>query len=265
MNSRKRAFAVAAHPDDVEFLMSGTLMRLGRAGYDLHIMTIANGSCGSMTLEPEAIARVREEEARTAARSIGATYHPGLVDDLAIFYERPLLARVAAVMRDVAPEILLVPSPQDYMEDHQNAARLAVTAAFARGMSNFPTDPPRPPVDQPVTVYHAQPHGNRDPLRHRVVPELFIDVTDLMDEKRAMLAHHTSQKRWLYETQGMGSYLDAMAEICHEIGEISGRFSYAEGWRRRLHYGFCAEDANPLTDALPEGTWHPFVVGDSSP
>ena len=256
MNPIKRAFAVAAHPDDVEFLMSGTLMRLGRAGYDLHIMTIANGSCGSMTLGPEAIARVREEEARAAARSMGATYHAGLVDDLAILYERPLLARVAAVMREVAPEILLVPSPQDYMEDHQNAARLAVTAAFARGMPNFHTDPPRPPVDQPVTVYHAQPHGNRDPLRHPVIPELFVDVTGLMDAKRAMLAHHESQKRWLGETQGMGSYLDAMAEICREIGEMSGRFPYAEGWRRRLHYGFCVEDADPLTDALPARMWH---------
>ena len=256
MNNAKRAFAVAAHPDDVEFLMSGTLMRLGRAGYDLHIMTIANGSCGSMTLGPEAIARIRQDEARTAARSIDATYHPGLVDDLAIFYERPLLAQVAAVMREVAPEILLVHSPQDYMEDHKNAARLAVTAAFARGMPNFPTDPPHAPVAQPVTVYHAQPHGNKDPLRHPIVPDLFIDVTDLMDAKRAMLAHHASQKRWLDETQGMGSYLDAMDEICREIGEMSGRFTYAEGWRRRLHYGFCAEDADPITAALPKQTWH---------
>ena len=77
-----------------------------------------------------------------------------------------------------------------------------------------------------------------------------------MDEKRAMLSHHASQKRWLDETQGIGSYLDAMAEICHEIGEMSGRFPYAEGWRRRLHYGFCAEDADPLTDTLPDHTWY---------
>jgi N-acetylglucosamine malate deacetylase 1 len=256
MNKIKRAFAVAAHPDDVEFFMSGTLMRLGQAGYELHILTIANGSCGSMELGPEEIARVRRKEARAAAHAIGATYHEGLANDMEIFFERPLLAKVAAVMREVAPEILLVHSPQDYMEDHQNAARLAVTAAFARGMPNFLTDPPRPPVDQPVTVYHAQPHGNCDPLRHPIVPEIFVDVTDLIADKRTMLAHHESQKRWLDETQGIGSYLDAMAEICREIGDLSGRFTYAEGWRRRLHYGFCAEDADPLTTALPDDVWH---------
>ena len=51
-------------------------------------------------------------------------------------------------MREVAPEILLVHAPSDYMEDHMNACRLAVTAAFARGMPNYPTSPPRPPVEQ---------------------------------------------------------------------------------------------------------------------
>ena len=61
-----------------------------------------------------------------------------------IFYDLPTLARLAAVMREVAPEILLTHPPADYMEDHMNACRLAVTAAFAREMPNFPTDPPRP-------------------------------------------------------------------------------------------------------------------------
>ena len=42
-----RVLAVAAHPDDIEFVMSGTMMRLREAGYDLHYMNIANGCCGS--------------------------------------------------------------------------------------------------------------------------------------------------------------------------------------------------------------------------
>ncbi len=246
----KCALAVGAHPDDVEFLMSGTLMLLGQAGYELHIMTVANGSAGSMEHGPEAIARIRREEARAAAASIGATYHPGLVDDLAIFYEPVLVARVAAVMREVAPEILLVHSPVDYMEDHQNAGRLAVTGVFVRSIPNFTTEPPRPPTRQDVTVYHAQPHGNRDPLRRLVVPELFVDITAVMDRKRAMLAHHASQKAWLDATQGMDSYLDTMTELNCEVGGLSGRFTYAEGWRRHLHIGFCAEDADPLSEAL---------------
>ncbi len=250
-----RAFAIAAHPDDIEFLMAGTLILLGQAGYELHYMNIANGSCGTARHSREEIIALRRAEAQAAAALIGAVYHESLVDDLAIFYEPTTLARLAAVMREVAPEILLVQSPVDYMEDHQNAARLAVTAAFARGMPNFPTDPPRPPVSQEVAVYHAQPHGNRDPLRQRVIPDLYVDISSVLARKRAMLACHHSQKEWLDESQGMDSYLTAMEEICREIGAMSGRFAFAEGWRRRLHLGFCAPEADPLAQALAGYVW----------
>ena len=35
-----------------------------------------------------------------------------------------------------------------------------------------------------------------------------------------------------------------------EVGRMSGRFRYAEGWRRHLHLGFCAPGADPLREAL---------------
>ncbi len=247
-----RAFAVAAHPDDIEFLMAGTLMRLGEAGYELHYLNIANGSCGTATLPPGEIVRLRTAEARAAAESVGAIFHEPLVADLEIFYEPRLLARVAALMREVAPEILLVQSPADYMEDHQNAARLAVTAAFVRGMPNVATDPPREPACGDVAVYHAQPHGNRDPLRRRVRPDVFVDATGILDRKRAMLACHESQRAWLDATQGMDSYLAAMEAFSREVGEMSGRFEYAEGWRRRLHLGYGPEGWDALGEALAE-------------
>jgi N-acetylglucosamine malate deacetylase 1 len=246
----KRAFAVAAHPDDIEFVMAGTLLLLGRAGYELHYMTIANGCCGSTEHDAAATAEIREREARDASRSLGATFHSSLTDDLAIFYDRPTLARLAAVMRDVAPEILLVHSPDDYMEDHMNACRLAVTAAFARGMPNFPTDPPRPTADQPVTIYHAQPHGNRDPLGQLVRPNLFVDIASVLDEKAASLACHRSQQKWLDASQGFGSYIETLKSLGREVGAMSGQFEFAEGWRKHLHLGFCSESADPLRAAL---------------
>ncbi len=253
----KRAFALAAHPDDIEFLMAGTLILLRRAGYQIHTMTIANGSCGTAHQSQAAIVHIRREEARAAAAFIGAVYHESLVDDIEIFYEKGLLARVGAIMREIAPEILLLHSPIDYMEDHQNAARLGVTAAFCRSMSNFVTDPPRNPVEEDVTVYHAQPHGNRDPFRHVVIPEIYVDVSRVIHEKREMLAHHQSQQVWLDQTQGMGAYLSVMEELSSEVGAMSGRFAYAEGWRRRSHLGFCEESADPLSAAVSEYAFVP--------
>ena len=174
------AFAVAAHPDDIEFMMAGTMALLGRRGYKLHYMTVANGSCGTMTLSRRRIAAVRRREAMAAAKALGAAYHPPLVDDFEVFYEPKLLARLAAVVREVAPAILLVPSPVDYMEDHVNTARLAVTAAFCRGVPNFRTAPPRPAVAGDVALYHAMPYGLCDTLRRPVRPEFYVNIAAVL-------------------------------------------------------------------------------------
>lgn len=244
------ALAVAAHPDDIEFFMSGTLMRLAEAGYEVHYWNLANGCCGTSQYDYDTIVRMRREEGMNAARSIGAVFHESICDDLNVFYDRPTLEKVASVMRDVNPQIILTHSPVDYMEDHTNTCRLVVTAAFSRGMPNFPVDPPRPHVDGKVTVYHAQPYSNFTPLREPVVPEFCVDVGDLQDRKKAMLACHVSQKQWLDESQGHDSYLVTLSNLDAQVGKLSGKFAYAEGWRRHLHLGFCGPDDDPLRDAL---------------
>jgi LmbE family N-acetylglucosaminyl deacetylase len=244
------AMAIAAHPDDIEFLMAGTLRLLADAGWETHYLTLANGSCGSLTAGPGATARLRAREARAGARMLGARFHPSLTDDITILYEMRLLRRVAAIVRSVAPRVLLVPSPQDYMEDHTETCRLAVSAAFVRGMPNFRTVPARPPVSGDVTVYHAMPHGLRDPLGRRLEPGAFVDTSAVHEVKRQALAAHRSQREFLAGTQRMDSYLLAMEEMSRDIGVCSGTFVHAEGWRRRFHLGLCAPDTDPLAEAL---------------
>ncbi len=252
----KVAFAVAAHPDDIEFLMAGTLMLLGEAGYELHYMNLANGCLGTTQYDTATIVAMRRAEAMRAAERIGATFHESICADLDVFYDRPTLSQLAAVMREVAPDVLLTHSPVDYMEDHTNTCRLAVTAAFARGMPNFPVTPPRDAILKPVTVYHAQPYSNHDPLRRPVPAEFYVDVTDREEDKVAMLANHVSQKQWLDESQGLDSYLQALRELDAAVGRMSGKYAFAEGWRRHLHLGF----AGPTDDPLRQALGHRIVV-----
>ena len=137
-----RVFAIGAHPDDIEFGMSGTLFLLKKAGCEIHYMNIANGSCGTAEYDEETIVTMRLQEAINAAKHLDAEFHHPLVPDFEIYYTREILVKLASIYRDVAPDILLVPSPEDYMEDHMNACRLAVSAAFGRGMQNYTVDPP---------------------------------------------------------------------------------------------------------------------------
>ncbi|MCK5862256.1 MAG: PIG-L family deacetylase, partial [Candidatus Hydrogenedentes bacterium] len=213
-----RVLAIGAHPDDVEFMMSGTLLMLARAGYKLYIHVVASGSCGSATDDRDTVVRVRLEEAKTAAAVIGAQFHPPIADDLEVLYTLPLLRKVAAIVRQTQPDIILTHAPDEYMEDHINTCRLTVTAAFSRGMRNFITSPEIVPITKNVTIYHALPYGLRDSFGTPVTPEMYVNITDMLQKKREALACHISQKKWLDASQGLNSYLQTMEDMGHEVG-----------------------------------------------
>jgi LmbE family N-acetylglucosaminyl deacetylase len=242
--------AIAAHPDDIEFYMAGTLLHLRQRGWETHYMNLSTGHCGSATMSAARTRAVRRREAQQAARLLGATWHAPLCDDLEILYSIPTLRRLAATVRAVNPSMVLTHSPHDYMEDHTETCRLAVSATFCKGFPNFKTTPSRKPVSGDVTVYHAMPHMLRDPLRHRILPDLCVDITGVIEKKKKALAAHVSQKSWLDATQGMDSYLITMLELSRKVGKLSRRFNYAEGWRRHLHAGFAAKEIDPLRAAL---------------
>ncbi|MCL1921851.1 MAG: PIG-L family deacetylase [Kiritimatiellaeota bacterium] len=259
MTDRLTVFAVGAHPDDIEFLMSGTLLLLKQAGADTHYMNIANGCYGSAVHPKEEAARIRTGEAQAAARLAGATYHHPVADDLGVLYTPGLLAAVSARVREIQPDIVLTLSRYDYMEDHEYASRLASSAAFNRCLGFYVTDPPRPPTNKPVAVYHCLPHTLMDMQRTPVAPEFVVDVASVMDTRRAMLACHASQKDWLDATQGMDSYVETMVGCAREVARRWGPFEYAEGWRRHNHMGYCAEGFAPLQEALK-----PFIADAGS-
>jgi LmbE family N-acetylglucosaminyl deacetylase len=242
--------AIAAHPDDIEFQMAGTLLLLKQAGCETHYFNLLNGSCGSVEYDAKTARKVRAAEARAAAKILGAHFHPSLLDDLELFYDLKTLRRVAAVVREVKPSIILTHPPQDYMEDHTNACRLAVTAAFTHGIPNFKTVPPRAAYHHDVTIYHCMPHGLRDGLRKRVWPGAYVNTAGVMKHKMQALAAHRSQQGWLDTSQGMNSFLRAMDDMSRELGRMSGKFKYAEGWRRHLHLGFSAREIDPMKDIL---------------
>src|SRR5215212_10612017 len=112
------AIAIAAHPDDIEFCMAGTLLLLRQAGWEIHCFNLSSGNCGSLTMSPTRTRAARRREAQAAAGILDARWHAPLRDDLEILYDVKTLRQVAAVIRLVRPRVVLTHSPQDYMEDH---------------------------------------------------------------------------------------------------------------------------------------------------
>lgn len=245
------ALAIAAHPDDIEFVMAGTLLLLRDAGWEIHYLNVSTGNMGSTVMSAAQTARTRRKEAQDAAKLLGAKWHAPFCDDLSIFYTEENIRRICAVVREARPSVVLTHALQDYMEDHMITARLAVTATFARGIPNYRSIPSRKPTLEPATIYHAMPHGQCTPMREPVRPELIVDTASVHATKRAALACHASQKEWLDQTQGMDSYLATMDGFSRALGQQAAReLQHAEGWRRHLHYGFGTEADDPLREVL---------------
>lgn len=248
--SNRTAIAIGAHPDDIEFYMAGTLVLLQRAGWETHYLNVANGCCGSVQYSARQTRLIRRAEAKRAAKVLGAHFHDSLCNDMEILYDLRLVRRLAAVIREVKPAIVLTHPPVDYMEDHTNTCRLVVSAAFTHAMPNFKSNPPHPTAEYDLTIYHATPHSLRDPLRRLMVPGAFVNTASTQAVKRAALAEHQSQQNWLEASQGLDSLGSKVDDTARAVGKLSKKFKFAEGWWRHLHYGFSSNEVDPLCKVL---------------
>jgi len=62
----KKILAVGAHPDDVEIMCSCTLFLLKVLGFEIHVISLTLGDCGSVEHSAEEISRIRRREAKNA-------------------------------------------------------------------------------------------------------------------------------------------------------------------------------------------------------
>jgi LmbE family N-acetylglucosaminyl deacetylase len=226
-----RILAIHAHPDDCEILAGGTLALLAQRGHEITIATMTPGDCGSRDLGPEEIMAVRLREATAAAALIGARYVCVEMRDLAVFNDDASRRRVAEVLRQARPEMVLTSAPVDYLCDHEAASALVRDACFAAPAPNYRTGGNAPPLDRIPHLYYMDPVEGSDRDGRPVVPEIVVDVTPVFAKKRAMLACHASQREWLRAHHGAGDYLDQMEFWTAERGRLAG-FRYGEGFRR---------------------------------
>jgi LmbE family N-acetylglucosaminyl deacetylase len=245
-----------AHPDDIEITCAGTLILLKQAGWDVHLATMTAGDLGTATLSRAAISRIRRKEAAASAQLLGAAYTCLGFKDLTIVYNETTKRRVSALLRLARPDLVIVPSPVDYMADHEETPRIVREAAFASTIPNWKASlggrRPRPCAKLPAILY-ADPIDHVDHFGRRVAAPLVVDITDSMDLKEKMLACHESQRSWLRRQHGEDEYLLWMRRVGADRARDFDRpaVKYAEGFRPHLGHGFPREDH--LTAALGKG------------
>lgn len=138
-----RALAVGAHPDDIEFGAGGTLAAWARAGTDVHLLVLTDGSKGSWNVDDDlaTLVATRRAEARAAATTLAdGTVHFADFVDGELASGEPLTCAVCRTIREVRPTIVLGHDPWKRYRlhpDHRHAGWATVDGLVAARDPHF--------------------------------------------------------------------------------------------------------------------------------
>lgn len=182
----ERVLAVVAHPDDAELLCAGTLARAKADGAAVGVAVLCLGEKGQPAEPIPRLAAVRRRETTAAARLLGAELFWGRIPDGTLADDRPTRLRAIEIYRRFRPTLVLAHAPQDYHADHRAASALAETASWFCAARGHKTRSPA--LASPPALWWMDSVN-----MHGFEPGLYVDVSEFMTLKEAMLGCHQSQ------------------------------------------------------------------------
>src|SRR5215472_14013182 len=190
--------ALAAHRDDVEQTCGGTLIKMARRGYRTGILDLTQGEMGT-----RGGAEDRAREAAEAARLLSVSWREALdIPDGRVenCWENRL--KVARVIRETRPRVLILPYWKGRHPDHYTASVLGYEACFLAGLAKlqiagFPgaqesetnreasTSQAALAPHRPFKIVYAT-------LYYQVRPTFVVDITDQFEDRlRALMAYRS--------------------------------------------------------------------------
>ncbi|MBN9391292.1 MAG: PIG-L family deacetylase [Chloroflexi bacterium] len=221
-NAKLRVLAIGAHPDDLEFQIGGTLAKYAERGHQVFMAVTTNGEVGSSTLSREEIARIRYEEAKSSAETIGAELIWVGYNDEFFFDNEESRRRFIDIIRLAEPDVVLTHWVEDYHPDHFNTGKVVRDARIMTAVPNIVTE--HVPLKKiPQLFFYDTVAGIN------FVPEVYVNVTGTFETKKKMLSCHKSQDAWLRDIYDM-TYIEFM-EVQTRFRGLQSGFKYAEGFR----------------------------------
>src|SRR5579863_4910707 len=139
--------AIAAHRDDVEQTCGGTLLKMAQRGLRTGILDLTQGEMGT-----RGTAEDRAHEAAEAAKILQVSYRHALdIPDGRVENTWENRLKVARLIREQRPRVVILPYWQGRHPDHYTASVLGYEACFLAGLAKLaltgqrPTDDPLPP------------------------------------------------------------------------------------------------------------------------
>ncbi|MFZ0043629.1 MAG: PIG-L deacetylase family protein [Solirubrobacteraceae bacterium] len=196
MVTSRRLLVIGAHSADFVWRAGGVLALCTAAGGSGRVIALSygeRGESGELWKEDgqtvEKVKRIRHAEAERAAEALGSDFHCLDLGDYPLQIDAAALEQISEVIREFAPDVLIThtdtdPFNPDHPVAHAAVARARSLAAGAGVQSAFATV-------KPPEFFLFEPH---QPELCNFTPTTFVDITPVMEQKRAAMAQMEAQK-----------------------------------------------------------------------
>ncbi|HMG12996.1 MAG TPA: bacillithiol biosynthesis deacetylase BshB1 [Gemmatimonadaceae bacterium] len=173
--------AIAAHPDDVELICGGTLIRAHMLGRSTGILDLAAGEMAS-----RGTPKLRAKEAAKSAKVMGVSVRENLgLPDGGIQNTPETRAKLAVAIRRFQPKIVITHSQHGRHPDHPIVAQLVRDACFVAGLKKVE---PKVPPHRPLKVIHALSFREDNQK-----PTFVVDISESFEKKLEAIGCYESQ------------------------------------------------------------------------
>jgi N-acetylglucosamine malate deacetylase 1 len=224
--------ALAAHRDDVEQTCAGTLLKMAERGYSTGILDLTQGEMGTRGSMVD-----RAREAAEAARILKVSWRQALdIPDGRVENTWENRLKVARVIREQRPRVLILPYWQGRHPDHYTASVLGYEAAFLSGLAKLKTAVgSQLSAVSEIETLEAAPHRPFKiiyaSLYHDVRPTFVVDISEQFETRFASLMAYKSQ--FTDQEAGSGIFpaekeIRARVESMARVYGMMGGVTYAE-------------------------------------
>ncbi|HZQ24407.1 MAG TPA: bacillithiol biosynthesis deacetylase BshB1 [Terriglobales bacterium] len=185
--------AIAAHRDDVEQTCGGTLLKMAEGGHRTGILDLTQGEMGTRGSAEE-----RAREAAEAARILKVSWRGALdIPDGRVENTWENRLKVARVVREHRPRVVILPYWKGRHPDHYTASILGYEACFLAGLKKLTLGPGvTPGAESTQESAQLQPHRPFKilyaTLYYDVRPSFVVDITDQFESRfQSLMAYQT--------------------------------------------------------------------------
>ncbi|MEZ5307152.1 MAG: bacillithiol biosynthesis deacetylase BshB1 [Pyrinomonadaceae bacterium] len=173
--------AIFAHPDDMELMVGGTLLKMRGLGYRTAALDVTRGEMGTRgTIE------IRAAEALEAAKILELDSRENLgLPDGHVFNDDPSRQKLVRVLRRLKPRLLLTHQIGDPHPDHDHIASLVRESARLASMRNYDPETGDETIPVPAIAHNV--------FSRHVVPSFIVDISGHLEQKMQAIRAHKSQ------------------------------------------------------------------------